>query len=652
MSLIKRFLILLFLVPSFFCFGETRVLKKEDIGPTLEQMMLYHVENQVMTPEIVKRSFKVFVEQFDPEKIYFIQSEVEGLVNMSDAEASKVLVRLQKGDWRDFENGLKLMKSAISRAQAIRTKQMSELKKGGFVLSGPELALETQAYPVNKAHLIKKIEAQVKGWLGSEMKTNLFSTYTMEEKEKAIHIYEKRVFRHEAPYLNQNLKGEALDKKIYDHFFSTAVLKAFAKSLDSHTAFFSPEEALSMRTSLQKQFRGIGVVLKEGGRGVYIADLIKGGPAHRSQLIQKGDVISGINGMKVSQISFEDLLDKLQGPLGSSITLTLERKKDNQTQTFDVTLTRQKIVMDDERLTYRYEPVAQGIIGIVAFDGFYDNGEGITADRDLKNAIKELQSIGELKGLIIDLRQNPGGFLSQAVKVAGLFIPRGVIAIAKYSTGEIQYSRDIGGRLFYEGPCVVMTSKASASAAEVVAQALQDYGVALVVGDERTYGKGSMQYQNITDENAPAYFKVTVGRYYTASGRSTQIDGVVADVVVPSYYAPYPIGERFLRFPITRDDLGFSLIDPENPLRKIPGLDANLFSSYFMQQQMKWKKMVPRLKQNSQQRIMRNAPYSDFIHQSTTYEEGKTSRLKPWSEDFQLQESLNIVKDMILMNEN
>ena len=231
-----------------------------------------------------------------------------------------------------------------------------------------------------------------------------------------------------------------------------------------------------------------------------------------------------------------------------------------------------------------------------------------------------------------------------------MFIPKGIVAIAKYSTGEIHYNRDLDGRLLFQGPVVIMTSKASASAAEVVAQALQDYGVALVVGDERTYGKGSMQFQNITDDQAPAYFKVTVGRYYTVSGRSTQIDGVIADIVVPSYYAPFPIGERFLQFPITRDDLGFSFIDPNNPVRKLSGVNSEqLFSSYFPRQQLKWKVMLPKLKENSQTRIRNNPRYVEYLNKVEAFQEGKTVFIDHWKEDMQLTECMNIVKDMILI---
>ena len=650
-GLIKKISILFLIITTFQLTSETKVLKNKDILPILEQMMIYHVENQQLSQTLVKRSFKILFEQFDPEKLYFVESEVKGYLDLTDSQAEKIMVKFEKEDFRHYQNAFKLIQSAIYRARSIRLKKLDELKKREFNVSIPNLSLENAGYCTNKSHLTSRIEAQVLSWLEVEKKDPNFSSFSIEEKDRALRIFEKRLERFENSYLGVDSKGTALPKAQQDHAFASTLLKSYAKSLDAHTAFFSPEEALSMRTSLQKQFKGIGVVLREGGQGVYIADLIKGGPAYASKLIEKGDLVVAINGIKTQDKNFEEILELMQGMEGSAIKLTLERKSLQKDNVFDVVLLRQKIIMDDERLTFSYERFADGIIGKIQFNSFYDNGEGITTEKDFREALRKLEEQGKILGLVIDLRQNPGGFLSQAVKVAGLFIPKGIVAIAKYSTGEIQYSRDLDGRLCFSGPVILMTSKASASAAEVVAQALQDYGVALVVGDQRTYGKGSMQFQNITDEKAPAYFKVTVGRYYTVSGRSTQIDGVQADIVVPSYYAPYPIGERFLTYPITRDDLGFSFIDPNNPVRKLSGIDSeHLFSSYFPKQQLKWKAMLAKLKANSQERMEHNLRYIDFINKSNAYQEGKKVSIDAWKEDLQLSESLNILKDMILID--
>src|SRR5690606_836656 len=163
------------------------------------------------------------------------------------------------------------------------------------------------------------------------------------------------------------------------------------------------------------------------------------------------------------------------------------------------------------------------IIGKITLNSFYQGDNGVNSENDVRDAIKKLDKMGNLRGLILDLRENSGGFLTQAVKVAGLFITNGVIVVSKYFNGEEHFYRDMDGKVSYTGPLVILTSKATASAAEIVAQALQDYGTALIVGDEHTYGKGTIQSQTVTENQGAAFFKVTVGKYYTVSGKTPQI---------------------------------------------------------------------------------------------------------------------------------
>ena len=151
--------------------------------------------------------------------------------------------------------------------------------------------------------------------------------------------------------------------------------------------------------------------------------------------------------------------------------------------------------MNDDRIKSSYEVVEGGIIGKITLHSFYESTDGVSSEKDIKEAIRDFRRKGELNGLVLDLRENSGGFLGQAVRVAGLFVSNGVIVISKYGKGDVHYLRNIVGKSYFNGPLVVLTSKMSASASEIVAQALQDYGVALVVGDERTFGKGSIQYQ-------------------------------------------------------------------------------------------------------------------------------------------------------------
>jgi carboxyl-terminal processing protease len=243
------------------------------------------------------------------------------------------------------------------------------------------------------------------------------------------------------------------------------------------------------------------------------------------------------------------------------------------------------------------------------------------------------------------MRENSGGFLTQAVKVSGLFMSSGVVVISKYAHGMTQYLRELDGRSYYSGPLVLLTSRGSASATEIVAQALQDYGLAMIVGDDRTYGKGTIQYQTVTDPRATNFFKVTIGRYYTVSGRTTQIEGVKADIVAPTIYSALPIGERYLEFPLRSDRIPSAYTDP---LVDVEPRNREWFQKNYIPTLQKklsvWTQMLPQLKANSADRIAHSQEYTLFLK---TLSENKSSLLELKQQgDLQMAEAVHIVKDM------
>jgi carboxyl-terminal processing protease len=385
-----------------------------------------------------------------------------------------------------------------------------------------------------------------------------------------------------------------------------------------------------------------------------IAELIKGSPAEQSGQIRINDLLVEIDGISIAARPFEEVLDMLKKKEKTQIVLGFRR---DDAKLIRVPLMKRAIVMNEERIQVGYEKVEGGIIGKISLHSFYESGEGISSEKDIKEAIRGFREKGNLVGLVLDLRENSGGFLSQAVKVAGLFVTNGVVVISKYGKGEVHYLRNIVAKSYYNGPLVVLTSKMSASASEIVAQALQDYGVALVVGDKRTFGKGSIQYQTVTDAKADMFFKVTVGRYYTPSGKSTQIDGVIADIEVPSQYAPYKIGERYLEYPLPQDQVEPAFVDPLTDLdEKTRRLFQMRYLPFTQRVVSFWKKMLPVLREQSAARIAQNPEYQSFLKKQEVIQ-ARSGALPPNTideqiqvkEDLQMKEAVNIVKDMIDM---
>ena len=231
-----------------------------------------------------------------------------------------------------------------------------------------------------------------------------------------------------------------------------------------------------------------------------------------------------------------------------------------------------------------------------------------------------------------------------------------LVVISKNSKDEMRYLRTIEGEAFYNGPLIILTSKLSASASEIVAQALQDYGVALIVGDKTTFGKGSIQYQTITDKNADYFYKVTVGKYYTVSGKTTQIVGVQADIVVPSNFSAFKIGEKYLKYPLKSDKVKAMYSDK---LSDVNGkIKAWFRQNYIPNLQKKvtfWQKLLPTLKENSQNRLAKDPDFQKFLKRQEQIkakingEDIVIEQLDIKVEDLQMQEASYILKDMIMI---
>jgi carboxyl-terminal processing protease len=636
--MMKRALIFFLLIASTVFSLSQQQLKLTDVRNSVEEMLSYHVEYKELTPLLVKRSFKSYIEQFDPQKIFLLQSEVKSFLDLSSTQIETTIDQYFADAYPEYEKLNQLIGKSIQRARVLRKEIFQELLSSGDKLQAREIE-QASNWATTTDQLKGRLRAILARLIVSERRSNDPAFWTQERRTKIAALFEKRFARFENSYLEN------------EHFFAMHILKAMARSLDAHTAYFSPEEASEMRAALEKQFEGVGIVLKEGIDGVEIADLVKGGPAARSGQIEVGDFLVEIDGKSVSSNPYDNVLEQLKGNGSKDVSLGLKRYATNgQEKVVHVNLKREKILMEEERLVYEAEPFGDGIIGKLTLPSFYESYGSNSCEMDIREALKELKRKGNLVGIVLDMRENLGGFLNQAVKVAGLFITSGVVVISKYAQGEVQYMRNVDPRVYYNGPLVILTSKLSASAAEIVAQALQDYGIGLVVGDKTTYGKGTIQYQTVTDDDASSFFKVTVGRYYTVSGHSTQIEGVQADIVVPTEFAPYNIGERYLEYPLHNDRVAPAYTDP---LTDVDGQAKMWFQKNYLpniqKKESTWRKMLPELKANSSYRLEHDPNFKVFLSQLSPNAEPLEKGQNWGEEDLQMNEAVSILKDMLTL---
>lgn len=656
----RSFLLLvgMFFITSFSAIFAEDLLTVNDIQPVMKQIFEQHVDQKEISNKSIKSAFKVYIDKFDPDRIYLLEEEVNPYLQLTDSQLNTIVSAYKQNRFPAFEVLNRTIQNAILRSRAIR----KELEKTpGVLFSTPSSSITEAGDPDLKKIFVKNKEALhkvIKGYLINFInaeKQHFGSDVVLENQAQTIEIFEKGMQQRENNYLYRNSDGSSIPKAEQDNLFTLHVLKALASSLDAHTTFYDETEATDLKMRLQKEFQGVGIIFQQKIDGsVLVGDLSDGGPAAKSGMVKIGDTVLEINGVSIVGVPFDKVLDMIRTNKGaSSDTLQLVLKRKSSGAVVKVQLKKQEIAMKGERAEGVFKRIDGGIIGLITLNSFYQNANGITSEHDVLTALENFKKVGPLRGLILDLRENSGGFLNQAVKVAGLFISNGVIVVSKYFNGEEHYYRDLDGKTYYSGPFVILTSRATASAAEIVAQALQDYGVAVIVGDETTYGKGTIQNQNVTDDNpkGTSLFKVTVGKYYTVSGKTPQLQGVRADIVVPGIFNYEHLGEQYLEFTVQSDTIQSEYRDDLADIT--PNLKA-WYQRYYMpslqHKDQQWQKMLPALRNLSADRLMQNQDYQTFLKNArqgnaVSYIKSSSKGSKPI--DYQLDEALNIVQDMI-----
>lgn len=646
---IKNLLVvcILFVTHTFnsFC-SQEEFLSQTDVFLITSQLITYHVDATEINEDILTKSIHNYINSFDPHKIYLLEEELSAFVSPSQNYKKQLLEAYKNQDLSEYYKLHNVIKNSIVRARKIRNKIIKnnlELFHKAEDISQNKIINRTNNYPNNISEIQEKQKDFLAILLSSYLSNNSKEKYLGKE-DLLINLVEKQLVNLENEYLGNNEEGESLSYEKQQHLFLTKIIKSIASGLDAHTAYFSTEEANNIKIQLEKGMCGLGIVLGEDINGIVIKEVLENGPAFKSGKVKEGDVIKKINGKEISHFSFKKVLELLRGKENSLVILELESQEQ---MIKEVPLVRSKIALNDKRVDVSYETFQEGIIGKITLHSFYEGNDNISSELDIKEAINNLKE-KNLLGLVLDLRENSGGFLSQAVKVSGLFMSNGVVVIAKYFDDNLKYYRTFNGSKFYDGPLIVLVSKCSASAAEIVAQALQDYGVAIIVGDEHTYGKGTIQHQTITgrETGKESLFKVTVGRYYTVSGKSTQISGVKADILVPSQYHESNIGERYLPSPLPEDKV---LSAYNDSLEDLEPFAKKWFQKYYLPKLQKKEslltQLLPQLRKNSGQRILSNPQYQQFLDSLKN-----PTTLAQEDVDLQMEESINIMKDLLSNN--
>jgi len=377
-------------------------------------------------------------------------------------------------------------------------------------------------------------------------------------------------------FAQEEKKAREKELEIHDEWFKNMsendrndlfglYVNSFTAVFDPHTRYFAPRQKEEFEIELSGQLEGIGASLRQEGEYVEVVSIVTGSACWRQGDLEVGDKL-----LKVAQGNSEPedivgmtttkVVSKVRGKKGTEVRLTV-RKKDGSEKVISIIRDIVEIESTFARSAVIGDKKTTGYIRLPKFYvDFYKDSNRDCAE-DVKNEIIKLKDSG-IQSLIFDLRGNGGGSLIAAIKIAGLFVDEGPMVQVKTSGQHVKSYNDRDKGSVWDGPLVVMVNEGTASASEIVAAALQDYGRALVLGTSQTFGKGTVQ--NILDFDRAAgpfnsslrplgALKLTIQKYYRISGGTTQLDGVQSDIILPHPYENFSFGEREMEFPLPVD---------------------------------------------------------------------------------------------------
>ena len=410
-------------------------------------------------------------------------------------------------------------------------------------------------------------------------------------------------------------------------------INAMTQLFDPHSTFLSSDTLESFNSAVQNSFVGIGALLEDDDGICTIKEILPGGPAERSRLLKAEDQILGV---AQGGEEFDDVVDmqlryivrKIKGKKGTTVRLLIRpgEAADPSVRKI-VPIVRGEVKLTANLATGKLISVPAGDnetvpVGVIELPSFYGNiGAGstlTTTTDDVSELIRKLNTAGA-EGIILDLRMNGGGLLSEAVRLTGLFIPIGPVVQVRDSSGRKEILSDRDPSMLWDGPLIVLTSRFSASASEIVAGALKDHARALIVGNSSTHGKGTVQevyhmnnripfpfFSNIEKQARTVASKITIKQFYLPDGSSTQVKGVPSDIVLPSVNEFLPIGEDDLPHALPwgeveavdwiNDWVKLKVDSPERPELMAALADASqarqesLEEFQFLRKQIKWRK--------------------------------------------------------------
>ncbi len=544
----------------------------------------FHYLQQPLDAEMSARFFDGYLGTLDPRRENFLQSDIAGFDHY---RTNLDRLTVTTNGLADLTPAFEIYNRYLERLSEHNAYVEELLKQDKFKFTGDDrIQIDRRHAPYPK-----DLDEAKKLW-----RDQLRYQYLQEKLAREISPTNSNILM---PLTKSNLAeiAETLARHYRWNFHmatnwdSTDILQVYLNGLahayDPHTDYLNNAHAQDFSINMSLSLFGIGAQLSEDDGYCTISKLIHGGPADKSKkLTEKDRVVAVAQGNKppvdVVDMELTKVVQLIRGPKGTEVRLTIS-PADDHTARRVVTLVRDEIKLEDSEATAKLIEMPNGHggtnrIGVIDLPSFYatidlpgsSNHSAKSTTTDVAKLIKKLQQ-EKVDGIVLDLRSNPGGSLEEAVKFTGLFIKDGPVVLARTPDGNVAVDADTDPSVQYSGPLAVLVNRFSASAAEIAAAALQDYGRAVIIGDTSTHGKGTVQNLNPLSQflpnvtNDPGTVKITIRKFYRVSGASTQLKGVVPDIILPDLLNYLPdIGEGAQDNPLPWDTIPSAIYDKLN----------------------------------------------------------------------------------------
>ena len=587
---LKKLLFFAPLMTLMFCFNSPQndEEKMQTIMISVKNTLSYlHYSPKPINDAYSADVFDKYLEMMDPAKKFLLQSDVDEFTK----HKTKLDDYLNRGDISFFN-------LTVDRLNA-RTKEVEKLSQD--ILSKPinfdeneELILEPKlkAYPKNQEELRNEWKKFIKYNILQEIETLNAKEQTQKEKKDSVNKFKLKDTIKLQILTPQQKQAKATDEvkdlltsmfKRYDKrkkmdWFSV-YMNAYTEVFDPHTNYFSPQDKEDFDVSFKGKVIGVGATIQESKGKIKIGTLVVGAPAWKSKQISEGDEILKVKSKKdeepinVTGMLVDEAVRFIRGEKGSEVVLTL-RKKDGSIK--EVKMIREEVAIEDTfaRSIIVNSPNGKkyGFINLPGFNADFEDAKGRNASDDIKAELIKLKA-QNVEGIILDLRNNGGGSLTEVVDIMGLFMKNGPVVQVKDGNGKIQVLKNKQNDPIWTGPLVIMQNELSASASEILAGAMQDYGRAVIVGSPQSFGKGTVQtfvelnrFLNTSDDFGA--LKLTIQKFYRVNGKSTQLKGVDSDIPMKDIFTYEEIGERYDNYALPWDQVSTSSFSPLNNLNK------------------------------------------------------------------------------------